>query len=160
MKNTILKFDSRTVKLGGEEFEVPDYFSQNTNVQSFFENMENKRLFYVTRNMPANDKLERLQHALYKNPDYWDVIMTVNSMDQFFSVPLSDEYQFKEIDEFTDRYFNEVYFRDHDNNESYLRPEFEKSFNEQLRKLETVKLITPQKMGEFIQLLKRHKLQR
>jgi uncharacterized protein YutD len=60
MKNTILNFEERTGIIDGKEYTVPDYFSKNTNVKSFFDNTPNKASMTKRILLQNNEKLERL----------------------------------------------------------------------------------------------------
>lgn len=155
MKNTVLNFESRKVVLDGEEFEVPDYFSKNYNVHEFFENLPNRADYYITNIFDNNDKLERIQVELYKNENYWDIIMLINDMDQIFSMPLEDEYNYEEIDRMVDRYFDEIFYRKYDNNREQLGQQFEDDFLEQANKRKPIRYIHPHRMGDFLSRLKR-----
>ena len=88
LRNSIVDFTNRTID--GYSFE--DYFTFDTRkVHQFIESCDNdKRLeFFDWYQVQDDDKLERIALELYRNENYWDILLVINSRNPLFDMPFN-----------------------------------------------------------------------
>jgi len=145
MKNMVLKYSTEEV----DDFIVSDYFSKDVNLCCLLEtNLEEYLQIYQCLD---NDKYERISYELYGTPDYWDIITLLNDRNTIFQMPLDSDALVSGSSDFINNYISNVtdIIR-----RTELTQEWEDEFvanNEEYRILYVIK---PNKMSEFITLLK------
>lgn len=156
MKNKVLNFESRTQRINGIEFEVPDYFSKNINIKDFFDNMEDVEDFYIIEQMEVGDKLERIQFEYYDSPHYWDIIMLINGMDQIFSLPMPEHVPLLSQREYYEKKLNNVYFSNlSEENKERIIENIREDINKNTEQFRYLKIVPKQLMPTLIDRLKR-----
>lgn len=154
MKNTILNFEERTGIIDGKEYTVPDYFSKNTNVKSFFDNTPNKASMTKRILLQNNEKLERLQYEFYKNTDYWDIIQLINGIDPLVSLPLDDDFIREEQDSLQEKFFQYYYKELSKQEQEQIKEDFQEDLIEQQNKKRYITIINPDSIPRFLSMLK------
>lgn len=152
MKNTILKFEERTGTINGRTYYVPDYFSKKTNLNELL-NSFNSSEFLFSKQIQENDRLERIQFDLYGNQDYWDIIAIINNISTILDMPIGEDIVKDEAQRLQEELFNGLY-----REENVNRPELEDEILESVQNLQDkkriLKLVPPERIQEFISILK------
>lgn len=155
MKNTILKFEERKGIIDGKEYVVPDYFSKNIDVKSFFEEMPEHEEYSQGYLVQNNDKLERIQFEHYDNQDYWDIIQLINGIDPLVGMPVDDEYIFDAAEQYQDNLLEDRFQKITDEGIlEELREQFIERFFEESQKHKNIILVPPNRMPKLISILK------
>jgi len=82
LKNTLTNYTRRTV----DTYSVAEYNSTNLPaIVKYITTLPSN--MYTWYNVQDNDKFERISQELYNNPDYWDVLLILNSRTPLLGLP-------------------------------------------------------------------------
>jgi len=153
MKNTILKYD----KIDGGSFISEDYTSKDMKKILELPELSNTEwIEYIE--LYDNQTIEQISFLLYDSADYWDILVIINDMDPLFDMSyefdileqLSENKVQKYLADYSGFYKVDTYDR---LKELVLAKEVEQ--NEINRQ---IKIIKPEKLYDFINLVKSVKL--
>jgi hypothetical protein len=97
MKNKIINFDKEEV----DDYIVSDYFSKDIRISDVIEELSD---LIVTYKVTNDDKIERISYELYGTPDYWDVLVLLNSDDPLYNIPTTYDYVYDATTSFVDTF--------------------------------------------------------
>lgn len=142
-----------------DEFIVSDYFSKEIRISDLV--IDNDLSDYITYyELTDNDKIERISYELYGTPNYWDILILLNSKSPFFDMSFDFDVVYDNSTNFLETYTNIIYSHAILNSVervTALREEFLNNFIEQNEANRRIVIIKPTKMGDFIKLLKNKK---
>ena len=85
MKNTMISYNTETIKTKENTIEVVDYFSKDVYIADLKDDPEIKDLLRVIR-IQDDDTFEKISYRLYNSSNYWDIILLLNNRDPLFSI--------------------------------------------------------------------------
>ena len=149
MKNSIMTFDKREFN---EEF-INDYTSRNFRpIAQMPEVSDSAWIDYIV--LDDDQKAEQISQVLYDSPDYWDILMLINNRDPLFDMVYRYDVLDLSASDVISKYATEY-------SGVYKQETFDDLAAQRLSQLQdeadtlrTFKIIRPEKISDFVKLLK------
>jgi hypothetical protein len=152
LQNSIIDFTNR---INAGTYSIEDYFTFDTRkVYEFIEacDSSDKLDYFDWYQMQNDDKLERISLELYKNADYWDILLLINQKDPLFNMP----YNFNTVSNMAED--KAIKYAEKINNQTtlpqehidYLIATYQNEFEIQNELYRPLRIVKPNKMQEFI----------
>jgi len=149
MKNTILNFDKRNLT----EFIVSDYTSRNFRPILDLPELQDKTwIDYIV--LDDDQKIEQISQTLYGSPDYWDVLMLINGRDPLFDMVYNSDVLSDIAKEIINKFASEYSGRYKQETFDDLIKAKTKQIEARNEELRTMKIIRPEKIHDFIKILR------
>lgn len=151
LKNSIVDFTNRQI----EQYIIEDYFTFDTRKVSEFIascDADKRREYFDWYQVQDDDKLERIAYELYKNEDYWDILLVINARDPLYDMP----FNFNTLAEFGEQ--KAIRYAEKINNQydlpqehiDYMQAVYQNEYEEQNEALRPLRIVKPEKLQEFI----------
>ena len=149
MKNAIMEFDKREFK---EDF-VSDYTSRNFRPIALMPEVSDSAwIDYIV--LDDDQKAEQISQVLYDSPDYWDILMLINNRDPLFDMVYRYDVLDLVANDMIARYaadYSGIYKQETFDD---LAARALSQLQDEADVLRTFKIIRPEKISDFVKLLK------
>lgn len=157
MKNTLISYNTESIKTKQKTIEVRDYFSKEVYIADLKDDPEIKDLLRVIR-VQDDDTFEKISYRLYNSSNYWDIILLLNNRDPLFDTA----YNFDVLEKYSEDRLQDI-VNDYAKKENPLDEEYQavlkdKYLDEAMQENEKMRILSvprPEQINSLIMILKK-----
>lgn len=157
MKNTLISYNTESIKTKEKTIEVMDYFSKDVYIADLKDDPEIKDLLRVIR-VQDDDTFEKISYRLYNSSNYWDIILLLNNRDPLFDTA----YNFDVLEKYSEDRLQDI-VNDYTKKENPLDEEYQavlkdKYLDEAMQENEKMRILSvprPEQINSLIMILKK-----